>query len=207
VSSATPFPLAVRIGAALWLVVFVGAYWPTYGPANFLHLCDVAVILTCVGLMRGSSLLLSSQALASLVVDVAWDLDLFWRAATGGHLVGGTEYMWESRYPLSIRLLSCFHVFWPLLLLWALRRVGYDRRALPVQTILTALVLVASHFVLPEANINFARGNPFNGRPWGPPPVHLGLSLLGLVAIVYWPTHRVLNHFFPRSEVERLDAQ
>jgi hypothetical protein len=206
VSSEAPFPLGVRLAAAAWLAVFVGAYWATYGPANFLHICDVAVILTCVGLMRGSSLLLSSQALASLMVDLAWDLDLAWRAATGRHLVGGTEYMWESRFPLAVRLLSCFHVFWPLLLLWALRRVGYDRRALPVQTVLTAILLVASYFVLPQVNINFARANPFTGTPWGPPPVHLALSLLALVAVVYWPTHRLLNHFFPRSEVERLDS-
>ena len=203
-SSATPFPLAVRIGAALWLVVFVGAYWPTYGPVNFLHLCDVAVILTCVGLARGSSLLLSSQALASLVVDLAWDLDLVWRAATGRHLVGGTEYMWDPRYPLVVRLISCFHVFWPLLLLWALRRVGYDRRALTVQAILTAVLLVASRLVLPEANINFAVRDPFGGRSLGPAPLHLGLTLLFLVVVIYWPTHRVLIHFYPRSEVERL---
>ena len=206
-SSAAPFPLGVRLAAALWLALFVGTYWPTYGPANFLHVCDVAVILTCVGLMRGSSLLLSGQALASLVVDLAWDLDLLWRAVTGRHLVGGTEYMWDARYPLAIRLLSCFHVFWPLLLLWALRRVGYDRRALPVQTVLTAVLLVASYFVLPGANINFARANPFTGTPWVPPPVHLALSLIGLVVLIYWPTHRVLNHFFPRSEVERLEPR
>ena len=42
-------------------------------------------------------------------------------------------------------------------------------------------------------------------RAWGPAPVHLGLSLLAIVVIVYWPTHRVLNHFFARSEVERPD--
>ena len=39
----------------VWLAVFLAAYWRTYGPANFLHLCDVAVILTCWGLWRAKA--------------------------------------------------------------------------------------------------------------------------------------------------------
>ena len=127
--SGTPFPAAVRAAALAWLLLFVTAYWRTYGLANFLQLCDVAVILTCWGLWRGSSLLLSSQALSSLVVDVAWDLDFLWRLVWGRHLIGGTEYMWDARYPLAVRALSLFHVVWPALLVWAVRRAGYDRRA------------------------------------------------------------------------------
>jgi hypothetical protein len=194
-----PFPTGVRIAALLWLALFVGAYWRTYGAANFLHLCDVAVILTCWGLWRGSALLLSSQAVSSLVVDVAWDLDLAWRFVTGGHIVGGTEYMWDARFPLAVRLMSFFHVAWPPLLVWALRRVGYDRRALLVQSLIAAALFVASRLVLPEANINFAHRDPFLARSWGPAPVHLALTWLALVGVIYWPTHRLLMRFFSRS--------
>ena len=72
------FPVARWIGLA-WLAVWIPAYWSFYGPVVFLNLCDIAVILTCVGLWRGSALLLSSQAVSSLVVDLAWILDLAWR--------------------------------------------------------------------------------------------------------------------------------
>ena len=78
----TPFPAARGIVVA-WLLVWVPAYWSFYGPQVFLNLCDIAVVLTCVGLWRGSALLLSSQALSSLVVDAAWMVDLAWRAAAG----------------------------------------------------------------------------------------------------------------------------
>jgi hypothetical protein len=191
-----PFPSLVRAAAIVWLAVFIAAYWRTYGPANFLHLCDVAVILTCWGLWRGSALLLSSQAVSSLVVDLAWNVDIVWRLVTGRHIVGGTEYMWDARYPLAVRLMSLFHVVWPPMLIWALRRVGYDRRALAVQSLLAAALLVASREVMPEANINFAHRDPFFGRSWGSAGVHLGLTWLVLVSAVYWPTHLLLMRYF-----------
>ena len=56
----TPFPAARGIVVA-WLLVWVPAYWSFYGPQVFLNLCDIAVVLTCVGLWRGSALLLSSR--------------------------------------------------------------------------------------------------------------------------------------------------
>ena len=89
-----------------------------YGFANFLNLCDLAVLLSVLGLWTRSALLLSSQALSSLVVDGLWVLDVSWRLAFGRHLIGGTEYMWDPRFPLELRLLSLFHVVLPVLLLW-----------------------------------------------------------------------------------------
>ena len=81
---------ALRVAAAAWLVLFVAVYGWAYGAANFIRLCDVAVIVTCLGIMTGSALLVSSQAVSSLVVDLAWDLDLLGRLLLGRHLIGGT---------------------------------------------------------------------------------------------------------------------
>jgi hypothetical protein len=181
------------------VAVFVTAYAQRYGWVVFLNLCDIAVVLTCVGLWLGSPLLLSSQAVSSLLVDLAWDIDLVWRALTGGHVVGGTEYLWEAKYPLWLRSLSLFHLAWPPLLLWSLRRVGYDRRGFPLQAALAAAVLCASRLVGPgpEVNQNFSYRDPFLGRSWGPAPVHLGLIVAGLVMGLYWPTHALLRRLFP----------
>jgi hypothetical protein len=150
------------------------------------------VVLTCLGLWLASPLLLSSQAVSTLVIDLAWDLDLVWRGLTGRHLVGGTEYMWDSRFPLWIRLLSAFHVVWPPLLITVLRRTGYDRRALALQSGIAALVLVLSRLAAPGANLNFADRDPFLGRSWGPAPAHLAVILIPLVGI-YAATHLVLR--------------
>jgi hypothetical protein len=190
------FPRA-RWGALVWLLLWAPAYARGYGAANFLQLCDLAVILTCLGLWLGSPLLLSMQALSSLVIDVAWDLDLAFRAVAGRHLIGGTEYMWDARFPLLLRLLSLFHVAWPALLWWALRRVGYDRRALLAQVLLAIVVLAVSRVVRPDANLNFAQADPFLHRSWGPAPAHVGLTVAALVGVVYLPTHALLRRVMP----------
>ena len=189
----------VRWAAAAWLAVWAPAYWMYYGPLVFLNLCDIAVILTCVGLWRGSALLLSSQALSSLVIDFAWVLDLAWRAATGRHLIGGTEYMWDPAYPAWLRALSLFHVLLPAALLWALARVGYDRRALALQSALALAILFVSRATAPELNVNFAFRDPIFGRAWGPAPAHV-LAIFGGLVAVYWLTGLALRRAFPAAQ-------
>jgi hypothetical protein len=183
-----------------WLAVFVSAYSWVYGAANFLHLCDIAVLLTCLGLWRSNALLISSQAVSSLVVDLAWDLDLLWRLSLGRHLIGGTEYMWDPRFPLWVRLLSLFHVIWPPLLIWTLTRVGYDSRGFRLQAGIAAGALILARLTNPEVNINFAYRDAFLNRAWGPAPVHLVLTWVALVVVVYWPVHRLLRRLLPRAD-------
>jgi hypothetical protein len=197
VSGRPAFPRA-RWAAAAWLAVWLPAYLWQYGGHVFLNLCDVAVILTAVGLWTGNALLLSSQAVSSLVIDLAWNVDFLARATTGRHLIGGTEYMWDAKWPLWLRALSGFHVLLPPTLLWSLRRTGYDRRALAVQSALALVVLGASRLTLgPDVNQNFAWRDPFVGRSWGTAPVHVGLTWAVLVAAVYWPTHALLARVMP----------
>src|SRR5271156_5769145 len=90
------FPILRWVGlayVALWAPVYL-LYW---NAAHFLYLCNVAVLLTCAGLWFGDSLLLSSQAVATVVIGAIWGLDLAWSAATHGPgLTGGTEYMWNA---------------------------------------------------------------------------------------------------------------
>jgi hypothetical protein len=194
------FPV-LRWVALAWIVVWLPAYVHVWGWTNLLHLCDIAVILACAGLWWASPLLISSQAVSLLVAGFLWCLDVGWRLATGGYLVGGTEYMWDARYPLWVRLLSLFHLGLPIALLWGLRKIGYDRRGLVTQSTIAAGLLVASRFLPAALNLNYAYRDPLLHRAWGPAPVHLAVTLLGLVAVLYWPTHLFLKWFF-RAPVE-----
>jgi hypothetical protein len=185
--------------ALIWMLVWFPLYTWFWGWQNMMHLCDVSVVLACLGLWFRQSLLVSSQALLEPLVGVLWSLDVLWRIATGHHLIGGTEYMWDSHYPLWLRLLSCFHIALPIVLLWSLEVLGYDRRALPVQTVITGIVLVFSRFLSPQLNMNYAFQDPLLHRGWGSAPVHLAIILAGSIAIFFWPTHLILLRAFPSA--------
>ena len=201
-------PLAIARGkipdwlrwlALVWLLVWFPVYWHTWGPANFLHLCDVAVILTCIGLWTSNALVLSSQAVSSVVIDTLWALDVAAWLLFRRHFVGGTEYLFDPTCPLWIRLLSLFHIIMPVILIWSLSRLGYDRRGLRLQAAIALPVIIASRFVTPGKNLNFALVDPFFHRQLGPAPVHLAATYLALVLAVYWPTHLVIARLYPSS--------
>ncbi|MGH9716287.1 MAG: hypothetical protein ACRD4R_06125 [Candidatus Acidiferrales bacterium] len=191
------FPAWVRWGGLAWLAVWFPVYWRVWGPANFVHLCDIAVILTCIGLWTNNALLLSSQAVSSLVVDAMWAVDAIAAGGFGRHVFGGTEYLFEPSHALWVRLLSLYHVALPLLLLWAVYRTGYHRRGWALQAGIVAAAFVAARFTPAAQNINFAYRLPVVNRPFGPAPVHVAVSIVFMIFVVYWPTHWVLRKFFP----------
>ena len=189
------FPV-LRWFSLFWMVVWLPAYFRVWGWANLLHLCDVAVILSFVGIWLVNPLLLSSQAVNSLAAGFLWVLDVGSRLTTGRFLIGGTEYMWDTRYPLWVRLLSTFHIGLPLVLLWTLRRVGYDRRALGLQAAIAAILLIVSRFLSADVNMNYAYRDPLFHRTWGHAPAHLAMIFIPLAALIYWPTHLLLSWLF-----------
>lgn len=190
-------------GVARWaglafVVVWAPLYWREYGLRNFFQLCDIAVFVTVLGLWTRSALLLSSQAVAVLVVDALWAIDVLSRLAFGFHPIGGTEYMWQASIPWYVRGISLFHVAWPPLCLWAVRATGYDRRGWLLQSALAAAMIAASHLFTDAAyNVNFAHRAPFLVKgPMGPPAAHVALSALAIIVLVYLPTHLLLRRLF-----------
>jgi hypothetical protein len=193
-------PIWFRRVALSFLALWFAAYWNAWGPANFLHLCDIAVILTCIGLYTNNALLISSQAISSVLIDIVWTLDVSARLIFGRHLIGGTEYLFDAATPLWARLLSLFHVVLPIILLWSLHRLGYDRRGWKLQSAILLPVLIASRFVTPDQNLNFAVHDPFLHRSYGPAPTHLFITFLFLVFVIYLPTHLLFTRLFPPPE-------
>lgn len=196
----TNIPRWIKWAALFWLLAWFPTYWHAWGPNNFLQMCDIALILTCIGLWTNSGLMISGQAVSSLLVDAAWALDAGWRLFLRHHLIGGTEYLFDASEPLWIRLLSLYHLVLPALLLWLLYRIGYDRRGCALQCAIALPVFIASRFTSPQKNMNFAFADPFFHRQWGPPPVHILVIWLFLVFVVYMPTHLVLERIFPQPK-------
>ncbi|MET0552336.1 MAG: hypothetical protein ABW221_04825 [Vicinamibacteria bacterium] len=193
----TPFPV-LRWVALGFVLVLVPAYAAAYGPANFVFLCNLSLFLTTIGLFTGSRLLLSSQAVGLLAIAAAWTLDLGLRLLLGRHLIGGTEYMWDARFPLATRLLSLYHVGESVVLVYALRRLGYDRRGYLLQSAIAVAAVAAGRLCGPEANVNHAFVDPVFRRAWGGAWSHVAAVAGTLVLVVYPLTHLALARWLPQ---------
>ena len=190
-------PLWLKLLASAWLVVWVPLYWQAYGPANFLWFCDLANFLIAIALWAESPLLMSSQAVAVLLVQFLWIADVIGRLALGFHPIGGTEYMFDESKPLELRLVSLFHVAILVLLLWALGRLGYDPRGLRLQLAIAVVVLPLSWLFGPERNLNWTWG-PFGAVQHALHPVAYLLVLpLGYLALLYLPSHWAFRRWAP----------
>lgn len=195
------YPSWMRWTSLVWFLFWFPVYWRTWGAPNFAHLCDVAAILTCIGMWTNNALLISSQAVGALIVDAAWALDACWLLILRRPLFGGVDYLLDGHYPLWVRMLTLFHLVMPALLLWGLFLFGYDRRGWRLQCAIALPVFIAARFTPPEKNIDFAFADPFFRRAWGPAPTHILVVWLFMVFVVYLPTHLLLKRFFPPPRV------
>ena len=193
-------PRWLKLGYTAWFVFWVPVYWIENGPANFLWLCDVANIVVLAAIWLESPLLFSSQTVSVLLIQLAWIVDVTIRLVAGFHPIGGTEYMFEAARPLLGRLLSLFHVFIPVLLLWALWRLGHDRRGWRLQCLICWLVLPASFWLgEPAANLNWLWA-PFGiAQTWMPPPLFLVVCMIAYPLLIYLPTHALLTVWLRRA--------
>jgi hypothetical protein len=189
--------------ALAYVVVWVPVYAVYWDWQHFLYLCNVAVVLTAVGLWFADPLLLSSQAVGSLVIGTIWGLDLAWGAMNhGSGLTGGTEYMWDAASPLWVRMFSFDHLAVPVAALWGVWKIGYDRRAWIFQSGVAAVVLVAGRIIAPGHNLNFVEKELVTSHTWGPAPVHVAFIWTVLVFLVYWPVHAMLARLAPQRRGE-----
>jgi hypothetical protein len=207
VSSHPKIPLAAKLAGTAFLAVLVPFYLRAYGATNFLWFCDTALILTVIGMWLESSLLISMCAVGILVPQFLWLVD-FGVHLLGFHFLNLTSYMFDSQLSLFLRGLSLFHGWLPLLLVWLLLRVGYDKRGFPAWTVLaTGSVLVCYFFTRPAGphapdpslpiNLNYVYGfNDQQPQQWMNQNLYVVLWLCALWLVFFLPTHLVLRKIF-----------
>lgn len=196
-------PPWLKIGWTLWLILWVPLYWWQYGPQNFLYFCDIANVLIGIGLWLESPLIFSWAACGVLLFQTLYTVDLAGAVLSGHHLIGGTEYMFDPHLSLAIRLLSLFHVVTPPLLLWAIWRLGYDRRGWKLQMLMTWIVVPINYFWRPEQDVNWARGPFFREQHLVPGTVYLIGYLIVISLFVYFPTHLFLARLTRNWKAQR----
>ena len=193
-------PAWLKILWTVWVVVWVPLYWKHYGAQNLLYFCDLGNFFIAAALWWESPLLFSWQATGLLLFQSLYTIDLLGAVLSGRHVIGGTEFMFDNGVPLYLRLLSLFHLVTPPLLLWAIWRLGYDKRGWKYQT-LTAWVVVPINYIWrPQFDINWARGPFFQEQHVLPGWAYLLGYLIVIPLLVYWPTHLALQWWTSRRD-------
>ena len=197
-------PLAFKLAYTAFMAVLVPVYWYYYGPTNFLYFCDVALLTTLVAVWLESPLLASAPAVGILLPQLLWAID-FLVSAAGFKLTGMTAYMFDAKLPLFTRGLSFFHFWLPFVLAWLVWRLGYDRRAFAVWTVAAWGLLSVCYFLMPAppainpnlpVNINYVFGmSDAAAQSFMPGPMWFALLLVGLPALIFYPTHRLLLRY------------
>lgn len=206
--AAPRLPLAVKLGYTAFMAVLVPVYWANYGPTNFLYFCDVALFLTLAAVWSESALLASMAAVGIVLPQMLWVAD-FVAGLFGVQLVGMTAYMFDGNRSLFLRGLSLFHGWLPFLLLFLVKRLGYEKRALPLWTGIAWALVLFCYFFMPgptpnptaePVNINYVHGmSDTAAQTWMPPLAWLATLLVGLPALLYFPTHLALKKWFDKS--------
>ena len=103
--SGTRLPLWFKLAYSAFMAVLIPVYWHYYGPTNFLYFCDVALILTLIGVWLESPLLISMCAVGILAPQAVWVMDFFGNLF-GWPVTGMTDYMFKHDNSLFLRALS-----------------------------------------------------------------------------------------------------
>jgi hypothetical protein len=197
-SDAAQLPLWIKIVYTLFVAVLVPVYLKHYGPANFLWFSDVALLGMVPGLWVESPLIVSTLTVAVALPETLWNLDFFARLLTGRAPLGMATYMFDSSLPRYLRGLSLFHVVLPVLLVGTLLRIGYDSRALLVQTVLgTLLFIICYTLTNPAENINWVFGPGSKPQRRLSPTLYVAMIIVAFPVFVYWPTHVALMKLVP----------
>jgi hypothetical protein len=187
-------PVWLKVVWTIWLLVWAPVYWRQYGAQNFLYFCDIGNFLIAIGLWSESRLILSWQAVGLLIFQTLYTVDLIGALLFREHIIGGTEYMFDPKISLLVRLLGLYHVVVPPLLLWTVRRLGYDSQAWKWQTLTLWTLIPINFFWRPQYNVNWARGLGHEQHTV-PQWLYLAAYLVVVPLVIYWPTHLALKRW------------
>ena len=206
--SSGQLPLWFKLAYSAFMAMLVPVYLYYYGPTNFLYFCDIALLLTLVGIWIESPLLISMCAVGILGSQALWVVD-FLVGLFGVSLTGMTDYMFEAHRSLFLRGLSLFHGWLPFLLAYLVWKMGYDRRAFLAWTALAWVLLLICFFFMPPprpdpgltpVNINYVWGTSDHApQTFVPPAVWFIGLMIGLPVVLFAPVHFLLLRFAPRT--------
>jgi len=179
---------AIKLLLGAWLLLWLPLHLVAYPPSTFLWLCAYGNVLIVAGVCCESRLVVSWQAVALLVPHGLYIADAL-------HHGRATAYLFDPSTPFAVRSLSLFHFAMPAVLLFAVARLGYDRRALPLQ-LATAVVVFAISLAVGPINV------------WISPVAreHVVATLVLAPLALHLPAHLALRSAFATPSTTRAIA-
>lgn len=193
------FSLFIGIVSVLWWLGVV-YYWISRGmPEHLLWTCDLALVLTGIGLILESPLLISSQFIGAFVIQLGWNLDFLPRFLFDIKTFGYTSYMFSESKPFAERALSMMHVFLPFVLIYGVVKYGYHKKGWRLQACIAAAAYFLSYLTTSEAdNTNWILG-PFWKRQEIMHPILYAVILYLLTVFMYYLVHLIMKKFFVKE--------
>ena len=199
-SAARRIPPWLKWAYTAFVAAIVPVYARQYGWRNFLWFSDVALFSTVPALWLESPLLTSMQAVSITVPELGWTIDFAAQALFRKRPIGLADYMFDARIPRAVRAVSLFHLWLPGLLLWALSRLGYDRRAIWRQMLATWILLAVTYAVTdPVEDINWVYGLSGSPQQRLDRRVYLTLVMVLYPIAFHCPAHIAFTRVFPQS--------
>ena len=160
-----------------------------------------------MALWRENQLLASIPAVGIVLPQLLWCVDYIC-GLFGFFPVGMTSYMFNAESSFFLRSLSLFHGWLPLLLLYMVYRLGYDRAALAWWWGIAWVAMFIGFFLLPPAkdpenpvlpyNVNYVYGPDAPQTVW-PEWAWFVMVLLVIPIGFVLPTHFAFRKWKPGS--------
>jgi hypothetical protein len=154
-------PYNIKLSYYAFMAFLLPTYTIHYPLVNYFNLCIVHLNLVLISFITDKPIFISMSAIGISVIQLAWSLD-FLGETLGFEFLGATTYMYNENLPVYLRSLSLFHAWFPFLLFYLLKRIGYDQRALCYQLVLSNSLCLLSycHTDLYNQNINRIKDFP-----------------------------------------------
>jgi len=179
----------------LW--VYLSIEWlHSHGVSHLLWFCDISLLLTGIGFVIRSRVLITAQLVGCFVFHLLWNVDFVIYLVSGHFLLGATDYIFYSDVSTTQKCLSLIlHTAIVPCTLYGVFVLGSSQRAWLLQWLQTLIVfsltIICTH---PEQNINWMFGTRFEAISPSKiaPYIYYGLMIFVPPFLLYLPLNRLL---------------
>jgi hypothetical protein len=197
-------PKWIKYTYTLFIAVMVPAYYRHFGPTNFLWFSDIALLIMFIEVWLCTGILTSMMAVGALLFELGWNGMFTYQIIVGNTNPNFICNILTPGFPILFRILPLFHIFLPIIIIYMLKKLGYDKRAIWYQSIFGILVLCIAHMATTKPqNIDWTYA--FNNSPYTnlPQPWNFIIVIL-LFMLFYQFSHFLLSKYCKKTKEKQV---